>query len=71
MDNACPLTTMFWEFPDRHRERFAANPRMSLAIRNLERIDPAELEQVKKTAKAARGRISRGETPNSGSATLL
>jgi len=44
---------------------------MSLAIRNLERIDPAELEQVRETAEAARRRIARGETPNSGSTTLL
>ncbi|MCX6390384.1 MAG: cryptochrome/photolyase family protein, partial [Solirubrobacterales bacterium] len=59
-ENACPLTAMYWEFLDRHRERFAANPRMSLAIRNLERIDPAELEQVRETAEAARRRIARG-----------
>jgi len=65
-EDACPLTAMYWEFLDRHRERFAANPRMSLAIRNLERIDPAELKQVIETAEAARGRIARGETPKSG-----
>jgi len=59
--DACPLTAMYWEFLDRHRERFAANPRMSLAIKNLERIEPSELEEITRTASAARERLARGE----------
>ena len=59
--DACPLTAMYWEFLERHRDRFAANPRMSLAIKNLERIERGELEEITKTAGAARGRLARAE----------
>ena len=37
-DEACPFTTLYWDFLDRHRDRLAANRRMVLQVRNLDRI---------------------------------
>lgn len=33
--DACPYTTLYWAFVDRHADRFAANPRMRRAIAGL------------------------------------
>ena len=39
-ETACPFTTLFWDFLDRHRERFANHPRTALMWRNLGRLEP-------------------------------
>ncbi len=36
--DACPFTAGYWRFLHRHRERFAANPRMSRAVKGLDRL---------------------------------
>jgi deoxyribodipyrimidine photolyase-related protein len=53
-ESACPFTTLYWDFLDLHRERFAENPRMRLQVRNLERIDEAELEEIRDRARSLR-----------------
>ncbi|MCC5845515.1 MAG: cryptochrome/photolyase family protein [Verrucomicrobia bacterium] len=50
-DDACPFTTLYWDFLDRHRDTLAANPRMSLQVRNLDRIDDTELSAIRKQAR--------------------
>jgi len=37
-DRACPFTTLYWWFLDRHRERFAHHPRMAPLLHNLDRL---------------------------------
>ena len=37
-DDACPFSTLYWDFLARHRERFAGNHRMSRAYANLDRL---------------------------------
>lgn len=39
---ACPMTTLYWKFLDKHERTFSANPRTSLMIKNLQRLDPSE-----------------------------
>ena len=36
-ERACPFTKLYWEFLERHADRFRNHPRMALQIRNLER----------------------------------
>jgi len=40
--DACPFTTLYWDFLSRHRERFARHPRLALQVRNLDRLSAAE-----------------------------
>lgn len=51
-DDACPFTTLYWDFLARHQESLASNNRMSLQLKNVERKDPKELEAIRKQAKA-------------------
>jgi deoxyribodipyrimidine photolyase-related protein len=39
---ACPFTTLFWHFLDRHEKRLAASPRTMLMAKNIARVDATE-----------------------------
>ena len=43
-EDACPFTGGYWRFLHRHREQFAANPRMGQMVRGLDRLK--DLDQV-------------------------
>jgi deoxyribodipyrimidine photolyase-related protein len=57
-ENACPFTTLFWDFLDRHQERFARHPRTALMWRNLERLEPARRAQIRAEAGALRSTLT-------------
>jgi deoxyribodipyrimidine photolyase-related protein len=57
-DDACPFTTLFWDFLDRHRERFAKHPRTALMWRNLERLEPERLAAIRDRAAALRAELA-------------
>ena len=40
-EKACPFTTLYWDFLSRHRIKLSHNPRMSLALKNLEKLSSA------------------------------
>ena len=54
-ENACPITTLYWDFLLRHETRLAANPRTALQVKNLARLDPQERHAIQERAGALRG----------------
>lgn len=60
-DDACPFTTLYWDFLMRHEARLAANPRMALQVKNLARLSPAQQQAIRGRAAA----IRRGEVGQS------
>lgn len=58
-ENACPFTTLYWSFLDRHRERLARNPRMSLSLRNLDRRD--DIAEIRLEAEVVGARLDTGD----------
>jgi deoxyribodipyrimidine photolyase-related protein len=51
---ACPFTTLYWDFLDRHRDRFKANMRMKMQFVNLERKPEEELGEIRRLASEIR-----------------
>lgn len=49
-ERACPLTTLYWDFLDRHAPRFRSHPRLGQQVRNLERMDHATRKAIALTA---------------------
>lgn len=49
--NACPMTTLYWNFLDTHEASFAANPRTALMVKNLQRMNEVQREAVRTTAR--------------------
>ncbi len=55
--DACPLSAMYWTFLDRNRNRLADNHRMKLPLRNLERIEPSEMDEIQERVRGARAAL--------------
>lgn len=49
-DDACPFTTLYWDFLQRHRIELEGNRRMSLQVRNLDRKSEDELKELRDLA---------------------
>lgn len=47
---ACPMTTLYWNFLDRHEAAFAGNPRTALMVKNLQRMSAEERLAMKARA---------------------
>lgn len=59
--SACPFNTLYWHFLDRHRARFARNPRMAQMYRTWDRMEEGHRARVLETAGAVLARLDRGE----------
>lgn len=60
--NACPFNLLYWHFLDRHRDRFAQNPRMGPVYRGWDRRDAETRERIIADADALLARLDAGET---------
>jgi deoxyribodipyrimidine photolyase-related protein len=47
-DDACPFTTLYWDFLDRHRDTFKGNHRMAQQLAGLNRL--SDLDEVRERA---------------------
>ena len=44
-DNACPFTTLYWDFLMRHEATLAKNPRTALQVKNVARLTDAQRQR--------------------------
>jgi len=62
-ENACPFTTLYWDFLRRHRTRLVQNPRMRPQVRNLDRLTETEQHKIAEQAEALRHRLRGPRNP--------
>ncbi len=53
-EDACPFTTLYWDFLDRRQDQLKSNHRMGMQLKNLERKDAGEMAVIKKQARKLR-----------------
>jgi deoxyribodipyrimidine photolyase-related protein len=56
-ENACPFTTLYWDYLDRHHAALKSNHRMSMQLKNLERKTPEDLAAIREQAAIFRDSI--------------
>ena len=49
--NACPITTLYWNFLIKHHETFKQNPRTALMAKNVERFEQSDIQAIQSHAK--------------------
>jgi deoxyribodipyrimidine photolyase-related protein len=57
-NDACPFTTLYWDFLDRHKDAFVKNHRMSQQVNGLKRL--SDLPELKLRAKEVLKGLSEG-----------
>ena len=54
--DACPITTLYWDFLMRHEALLAKNPRMVMQIKNLSRLSAENRRAIQAQARQHRQR---------------
>ena len=60
-EGACPFTTLYWDFIDRHSARFAKNPRMATQVRSWAGRPENTRKEILVRAAEVRSRAKAGE----------
>ena len=60
-ERACPFNALYWDFIDRHSERFAQNTRMAMPVRTLNKMDPARVSAIRDQAAGFLAAMDAGE----------
>ena len=60
-DDACPFTTLYWDFLMRYEDKFARHPRTALQWKNLSRIDQPTRLKISELANGLRTQYSSTE----------
>ncbi|MGD2014307.1 MAG: hypothetical protein PVG84_11195, partial [Desulfobacterales bacterium] len=58
-ENACPFTTLYWDFLSRNHQRLKKNPRMGLQFRNLDRKRDTDRNKIRKKADRLKSDLTR------------
>ena len=58
-EDACPFTTLYWDFLARHKEGFASNHRMKQQYFGLNRL--SDLDQIRERAEQVLSGLDKGE----------
>ena len=58
-EDACPFTTLYWDFLARHEDRFRSNHRMAQQLASMRKL--ADLDAVRARAQVVRTALERGE----------
>ena len=57
-DDACPFTTLYWDFLSRNRNRLKGNRRMGFQFKNLDRKDDGERRAIRRAADEVKSRFA-------------
>ena len=58
-DDACPFTTLYWDFLARHEQRFRDHPRAGMQWRSLDRVPKDKLHAIRMQAAELRDGLAR------------
>jgi deoxyribodipyrimidine photolyase-related protein len=61
---ACPFTTLYWDFLDRHRARFWNHPRAAMQWRSLDRMPEGKLAKIRAQASKLREKLADNARPS-------
>ena len=56
-DDACPFTTLYWDFLMRHEALLRQNQRMSLQVKNADRLNSTERKAIQEKASSIRAKL--------------
>ena len=59
-ESACPFTTLYWDYMDRHADMLAKNPRMLMQLKNLNRLSAEQRAAIRVQAQAHRDKQRAG-----------
>ncbi len=63
---ACPFTTLYWDYLQRHRETLAGNQRMAFQLKNLDRLSASQIAAFQAQARALRVSTGTGSVVRAG-----